>query len=202
MSLDREVREVTLAGQIRTLAQAPIPAADIQTIRMTEPHFINDTLLLLRNNSGVGSVNLRTGAAKQLYTGNIRPRNEFGVSADGNWIAFAAWEGDKSVPTLLSLSSGEVRRVPYSLGAELGPVFFHPDGRHLVAPACLRCSIEKFDIVMIPLNGDPTRVLTAGLAQYVDFWFPSSSPDGRSIVFGGDLSWSSRLVTLTLPRSP
>lgn len=198
----REAREVTLAGASRVLGQAPIPQGDVLTNRATEPHFVNDTLLLLRNGQGVGAVHLRTGVVRTLYTGRMRPRNEFGVSPDGEWIAFAAWNGDKAVPTLVSLRTGEQRQVPYGLGAELGPVFFHPDGRHLVAPACLRCSTEKFDIVMLPMNGDPARVLTSTLTGYVDFWSPSVAPDGRRIIFTGDLSWSSRFVTLTLPTPP
>ena len=201
-STEREAREVTMAGQVRVLAQAPVPAHDLLTLRQTEPHFINDTLLLLRNGKGVGAVNLRTGASRALYTGNMRPRNQFGVSPDGQWIAFGIWEGEKSIPLMLSLTTGEQRRVPYSLGAELGLIEFHPDGRHLAALACTSCSDgnEYFDVVLIPVNGDPTRGLTASERNYRQLWPLSVAPDGRSIVFGAEKSWNTRVVNLGVPQ--
>jgi Tol biopolymer transport system component len=201
----REAREVSLNGRTRLLTQAPIPASDVLTFRGTVPHFINDTLLLLRNGNGVSAVSLRTGATRALYTGRMRsPDPELGVSPDGQWIAFTAYDPQASVPMLVSLATGEQRRVPYTLGAELATIRFMPDGRSLVAEACTSChdGDERWDVVLIPINGDPVRVLTADERNYRSFALPSVAPDGRRLVFTGEQSWNSRIVTLTLPAMP
>ena len=89
-----------LTGQTRVLTQIPIPAGDVRTIRSTEAHFISDTVVLLRNDSGLDAVDLRTGATRKLYSGKMRPRNTHGVSPDGNWAAFTVWKENNSVPML------------------------------------------------------------------------------------------------------
>jgi Tol biopolymer transport system component len=198
-SPEREAREVTTTGQTRTLAQAAIPAADLNR-EPARPHFINDTLMLLRGRDQITAVNLRTGTTRSLYSGHIRSLDEFGVSADGQWIAFAAWIGENSTPLLLSLVTGEQRHVPYTLRAELGEMSFHPDGRYLVATACTKCeNDERWDLILIPLNGDPARILTDSERDYRSFGYLSMAADGKSIIFGSEKSWTARLVTVTLP---
>lgn len=197
---EREAREVTLNGASRFLAPLPIAAADLNTNRQSRPQFINDTLALLRSGSGITAVNLRTGASKSLYSGAVRDIDDFGISPDGEQISFAFWNRDHSTPALLSLKTGEFREVPYTLGVELGEVRFHPDGRQLVATACTQCNNdERWDVVLVPLNGDQTRVLTANQKSYRSFGNLSVTPDGRGIIFSGEKSWNMRLVTVTLP---
>ncbi len=196
----REAREVSLAGEPRVMARLPVVAADLSTPRQSTPHFINDTLALLKSGAGVTAVNLRTGATRSLYAGNTRSLDDFGLSPDGQWIAFPIWNGENSVPLILSLTTGEQRRIPYTLGAELGEMDFHPDGRHLVATACTQCNDdERWDVVLLPVNGDPTRVLTSSKRDYRSFHSLSVAPDGRSVIFSSDKSWNMRLVTVTLP---
>lgn len=197
---EREVREVSLSGGNRLLAaiNEAGPGAG------GEPHFVNDTLLLLQRATGIEGVNLRTGEPRVLYTGAMRSRGGFGVSRDGNWIAFTGFEGANSFPVLLSLTSGESRRIPYTLGGETASVEFHPDGRTLLVNACLTCNtgLEKWDIVLLPMNGDPPRVLTAGQPTYKDFGPPVISPDGSTVVFQAEPSYNTRVVSLRLPASP
>jgi Tol biopolymer transport system component len=191
----REAREVTMTGASRVLAPLPIRPAE------TRPQFINDTLALLRNNRGVTAVNLRTGATRSLYSGTTRELDDFGVSPDGQWIVFAVWNGGNSEPLILSLTTGEQRRIPYTLRAELGEIRFHPDGRQLVATACTQCNNdERWDVVLLPINGDPTRVLTSSKRDYRSFADISVAPDGRSVIFSGEKSWNMRLVTVNLPK--
>ena len=107
------------------------------------------------------------------------------------------------VPKVLSLKTGEARRVPYSLPGEVSTPFFHPDGRNLVVMACRSCVppyVEKWDVVLLPINGDPPRVLTASQANYKDFWAMTPTGDGRYIYFRGQESYNTRVVTLTFPK--
>lgn len=191
----REVREVTLDGADRLITTV----ASMEG----EPHFINDTLLVLRKGTGMDAVNLRTGATKPLYSGSMRGWNEPGISPDGSWLVFSADANGAAYPQLVSLKTGETRRIPYSLKGEISTIFFHPDGRNLVASACITCAtpfIEKWDVVLIPMNGDAARVLTASQSSYKDFGMPQISPDGRYVVFGAEQSYNTRVVTLTLPK--
>lgn len=192
----REAREVSLDAKDRSLVKFDKPSPQ------AEAHFINDTLLLTRDRSGIKAVDLRSGAMRPLYTGAVRGRGEFGLSADGSWIVFAGDNGENMAPRILSLVSGETRMIPYALSGELADMSFHPDGRHIIASACTTCNggVEKWDVVQIPTNGDPTRVLTASEPSYKDFGFPSVSPDGKSVIFGAEHSYNTRIVTLTIPK--
>jgi len=191
---EREVREVTLDGNDRRVTTVATPPS--------YAHFINDTLLLLKKGTGVDAVNLRTGALRSLYNGSMRGWNDFGVSADGSWLAFSAdSDNGTAYPHLLSLTTGESRRIPYSLKGELATIFFHPDGRNLVASACITCQtgVEKWDVVLIPMNGEPARVLTGSEPSYKDFGNPQISADGRYVIFEAEQSYNTRVVTLHLP---
>jgi Tol biopolymer transport system component len=193
---ERELREVTLSGADRLLAT-------IEN-RDGNPNFVNDTLLLLRRPTGVDAVSLRTGTIRPLYTGSMRGRSEIGVSADGSWIAFSANRGEEMYPQLVSLKTGEARAIPYPLKGEISTIFFHPDGRNLITSSCLSCFgdyVEKWDVVLLPMNGDSPRVLTQSQASYKDFGDPRVSPDGRQILFEAEQSYNTRIVTLTFPKS-
>jgi Tol biopolymer transport system component len=168
-TVQREIREVTLAGADRLLT--------IITSLTGQPTFVNDTLLLLLQGDGVDGVDLRTGELRRLYTGGTRGDNSgFGVSRDGEWVVFAGREGTRYpdltyFPVMLSLRTGQSRRIPNALGGQIFAVQFHPDGRNLVVEECLTCAedIEKWDVVLLPLNGDPGRVLTSGQPSYRGF---------------------------------
>lgn len=196
-----------LRGGVREVREARLDGADRRITTLAsmegEPHFINDTLLVLRKGTGMEAVNLRTGASKPLYSGSMRAWNEPGISPDGSWLVFSADANGAAYPQLVSLRTGETRRVPYSLKGELAQVFFHPDGRNLVASACITCSdpfVEKWDVVIIPMNGDAPRVLTASQSSYKDFGMPQISPDGKHVVFEAEQSYNTRVVTLTFPK--
>lgn len=163
---------------------------------------LNDTLVLLNDRRSLTLRNLRTNQDRLLYTGNIWDRGVT-LSADGKSIAVSIAVAGIDTPLLIDLTTGSSKRVPYSLGGEIAEVQVHPDGRHLVVYACRTCVepnyVEKWDIVLVPINGDPARVLTASQASYKDHGFPSISPDGRTIAFEGEVSYNTRIVRLTVP---
>jgi Tol biopolymer transport system component len=191
----REVREVMLNGQSRVVTAI--------SSMQGEPHFVSDTLLLLQKADGIDAVSLSTGTLRTLYAGPIRSRGGFGLSPDGGWVAVTGWDGDESFPVLVSLDTGESRRIPYALGGETAQILFHPDGRNLVVYTCLTCMaplyLEKWDIVLQPMNGDPARVLTRSQTSYKDHSRPTMSPDGNTLVFVGEQSYNTRIVSLRLP---
>ena len=190
-----EVREVTLRGTDRLLVSLGSAEGTAQ--------FVNDTLMLLVKITGFDAFDLRNGALRGLYKGAMRPGVELGVSSDASRIAFVADSSGADIAQILSVKTGEVRRVPYSLKGELSTVYFHPDGRNLVALACLSCVtpyVEKWDILLVPINGDPPRVLTASQAAYKDFWTQQPTADGRYVYFKGEQSYNTRVVTLTFPK--
>jgi hypothetical protein len=70
-----------------------------------------------------------------------------------------------------------------------------------VATACTQCNNdERWDVVLLPLNGDQTRVLTANQKDHRSFAEISVTRDGKSVIFTGEKSWTMRLVTVNLPR--
>ena len=201
----RQAREVTLDGRSRVLTafEGAGSTREGRMPRFADPQFVNDTLLLVRWGDRITSVDLRTGARKDLYNGPIRSRDEIGISPDRKWIAFSAWQGENQVPVVVSLETREARKIPYSLPGELGVILFHPDGRQLVASACTTCNagVEKWEIVMIPMNGEPPRVLTAAQPSYKDYGSPAISPDGSTIIFKAEQSYNTRIASITVPRN-
>jgi Tol biopolymer transport system component len=194
----REAREVGLDGKDRLLFRFSPPTI---SARVT---FIDDTLMTVQSDSGVQAFDMRTGTSRQLYKGWVSDIADLGVSADRNWIVLSTYDKGKPVPRILSLKTGETRTIPYALGGEVSAFRFHPDGRNLLASACLTCVapayVEKWDVVVIPMNGDPPRVLTASQPTYKDHGAPVVSPDGKTILFEAEQSYHTRIVTLTLPR--
>jgi Tol biopolymer transport system component len=194
-ALTREVHEVTMDGKERLIVTLP------QTNQ--PPGFVNDTLLVVLEQKGLSTINLKTGATRLLYSGGVRANNgDIDVSRDGSWLALVSEEGNLEVPLLVSLKTGESRKIPYTIGGEVSNAYFMPDGKSVVVSACPTCTTgrERWDIVLVPINGDPPRVLTASESDYRDHDRPSIAPDGKSIIFAAERSWNSRVVTITLPK--
>jgi Tol biopolymer transport system component len=196
----REVREVTLAGADRLVTTLSAPGGF--------PTIANDTLLLLMQPDGVDAVSLRSGELRRIYSGTTRNQmgSGIGFSRDGEWIVFVGSEDPypNNFPVLLSLRTGQTRRLPNGLGGEIFSAKFHPDGMNLVTQHCLPCASgeEKWDFVLLPMNGDPARVLTADQREYRSFeGDPAISPDGSSVIWIAEKVWDARLVTLRIPGS-
>lgn len=188
----RDVHEVTLDGKDRMLTT--IASGSV-------PDLVNDSLVIVREPGGVQAVNLRTGVTRSLYKGRVRTGNHITASADGKWLAFVGEEGDDSYPLLLSLATAETRRIPYKLGGEITTLWFHPDGQRLIGSVCPTCNSgrEKWEVLEIPMNGDPPRMFTAVEPANADSGDPSISPDGKTILFLAERSWNTRIVSITLP---
>jgi hypothetical protein len=120
-ALTREVHEVTLDGKERLVAALP------ETNQ--PPGFVNDTLLVVLEQKGLSAINLKTGATRLLYSGGVRANNgDIDVSRDGTWLALVSEEGNVEVPLLVSLKTGESRKIPYTIGSEVSNAYFMPDG--------------------------------------------------------------------------
>jgi Tol biopolymer transport system component len=194
------VHEIGLDGSDRVLATSGAEE---------RAHFIahNDTLVLLQRGDALRTLNLRTGANRPLYTGAVRLSEWVPVATDGASIAVVGEPADGSYnefPLLISLTTGAARAIPYGLGGEVSTAQFFPNGRDLILSVCPGCEtgpdyIEKWEIVRLPMNGDPPQILTAPESSFKDFGEPVISPDGRSIFFEAERSYNTRLVTLSLP---
>ncbi len=198
----RELREVSMAGEDRLLLRlndsSGVTAQQVAAGAVST-QLLDDTLLVVQSLSRISLKNLRTSAERVLYTGSVFTR-EVGRSPDGRSLAFGVREGRNTIPHVVDLSGGDVRRVSYALGGIVNEFKFHPDGRHLVFSACPSCAdpqgTEKFEIVIAPLNGDPARVVTAAQRGYRDYGRPDVAPDGRTIVFQGETSYNTRIVRI------
>ena len=85
-ALTREVHEVTTDGKERLIAALP------QTNQ--PPGFVNDTLLVILEQKGLSTINLKTGTTRLLYSGGVRANNgDIDVSRDGSWLALVSEEG-------------------------------------------------------------------------------------------------------------
>jgi Tol biopolymer transport system component len=194
-ALVREVHEVTMDGKDRLIATLPSTNQP--------PGFVNDTLIVVLEPKGLSALNLKTGKTRMLYSGGVRANNgDIDLSRDGKWLALVSEEGNVEVPLLVSLTTGEARKIPYTIGGEVSNAYFMPDGRSVVVSSCPTCNTgrERWDIVQVPINGDPPRVLTASESEYRDHDRPSIAPDGKSIIFAAERSWNTRVVTITLPK--
>jgi hypothetical protein len=126
------------------------------------------------------------------------------VASNGQWILIVADSASVDKPLLVSLTTGESKRVPYSLGGEVSHGFFLPDGRNVLLIACTSCRgpnyTEKWDLVVVPMNGDPPRILTGSEASFKDFWPAGIAPDGRTVFFHAEQSYNTRIATFAMPK--
>jgi dipeptidyl aminopeptidase/acylaminoacyl peptidase len=195
-----ELHEVDLEGRQRLVSSTSVAGF---------PSFItgNDTLFLVKQPNDVQLVNVRTGATRVIYSGVARLESE--VDANGQSILIVAESGGNGTPLLeqpllVSLTTGESKKHPYSLGGEVSGGFFLPDGRNFLLIACVTCRepnyVEKWDIILTPMNGDPPRILTGSEASFKDFWPVAATADGRTVFFTAQQSYNTRLVTVSLPK--
>ena len=161
----------------------------------------------LRSRTPFSLVNARTGVARVIYSGVGRV--EGNVAANGQWILIVAESGGNGTPLveqplLVSLTTGESKKYPYALGGEVSHGNFLPDGRNLLLIACVTCRdpgyVEKWDLILTPMNGDPPRILTGSESAFKDFWPAAVTADGRTAFFTAEQSYNTRLVTIALPK--
>jgi hypothetical protein len=131
------------------------------------------------------------------------------VDANGQWILIVARSGGNGTslveqPLLVSLTTGESKKYPYALGGEVSHGYFLPDGRNFLLTACVTCRepnyVEKWDLILTPMNGDPPRILTGPESNFKDFWEIGFTKDGRTLYFTAQESYNTRLVTIALPK--
>jgi len=195
-----ELHEVDLDGQQRVVVTTTVSG---------NPSFIarNDTLFLVRQPNALHLVNARTGSTRVIYSGVARVPGR--VDANGQWILLVAESGGNGTPLveqplLVSLTTGESKKYPYALGGEVSYGDFFPDGRNFLLTACVSCRepdyVEKWDIILTPMNGDPPRILTGSEPTFKDFWPVAVTADGHTVFFRSQQSYNTRIVTIALPR--
>jgi len=197
-----ELHEVDLDGRQRVVGTTTLAGT---------PGFIagNDTLYLVGRPNGVQLVNARTGSARVLYTGTTRGVGSELTQTSGSSIVLVAETGGNGTPLVeqpmvVSLVTGESKKLSYGLGGEVSHGFFLPDGRNLLMIACVSCKepnyTEKWDLILTPINGDPPRILTGSEASFKDFWPVATTKDGRTAFFTAEQSYNTRVVTFALPK--
>jgi hypothetical protein len=195
-----DLREVDLDGRQRVVTTTTVHG---------NPSFIsrNDTLFLITQPNAVHLVNARTGASRVIYSGVARVEAQ--VDANGQWILIVAESGGNGTPLveqplLLSLTTAESKKYRYALGGEVSHGDFLPDGQNFLLTACVTCRepnyVEKWDLILTPMNGDPPRILTGSEASFKDFWPVAVAKDGRSVYFTAEQSYNTRLITITMPK--
>jgi hypothetical protein len=192
-----QLREVDLDGRQRVVTATTVSGS---------PSFItgNDTLFLVRQPNAVHLVSALTGTARVLYSGAVREFGSTTVDASGQWILLVGESGGVHQPLLVSLTTGESKKYPYALGGEISHGTFLPDGGSFVLTACVSCRdpeyVEKWDLILTPMNGDPPRILTGSQPALKDFWPIAVTRDGRTVFFSAEQSYNTRIVTIPLPK--
>ena len=197
MAREHVVHEATLTGADRVIDR--FTAAGF-------PKLVDDSLVVVQSADGLSLRNVLTSQERPLYKGTAFAGSA-SRSLDGHFLVFSTEDSDNRMsPYLFDLRGGLGRKVPYTLGGEIGNFAFHPDGQSLFAYACLSCVppdwVEKWDAVQIPLTGGAARVLTAANRDFKDHGMPTVSPDGLTIAFESETSYYTRIVSLTLKPKP
>jgi hypothetical protein len=196
-----DLHEVDLDGKQRIVGTTTIAGMPSSFAR-------NDTLFLVRQPNALQLINARTGTSRILYSGANGGASPNGAS--GQWVVVVAETGGNGSPyveqpILVSLTTGETRKHPYSLGGEVSHGDFLPDGRNILLTVCMSCKepayVEKWDMILSPMNGDPPRILTQSEASFADFWPITIAKDGRTVFFTAQQSYNTRLVTIALPKN-
>ena len=60
--------------------------------------------------------------------------------------------------------------------------------------------VEKWDVILTPMNGDPPRILTGSESNFKDFWPVAVTKDGRTVFFTAQQSYNTRLIKINLPK--
>ena len=190
---EHEAHETSLRGVDRVLSRFTTSS---------RPHMVDDSLVAFTSPDGLTLRNIVRQQERLIFRGKM-----WGTvtswSPDGQRLAFVTSENDNAVPYVLNVRSGVGLRVPFTLGGEVNQVQFLPDGRSLIAYACISCVapdfVEKWDIVVLPINGEPPRVLTASQKSYRDHANPSISPDGLTLVFSAEATYNTRVAKMIIP---
>ena len=187
--LSGTVNQVTLDGRDAVLVTLP----DTLFVNM---QFMADSLIGFATPGAVHTVSLPSGATRTIYSKQGARLGEPVLSADARSVIFPDWlDGDNSALRVLSLANGESRLVANSLGGEASQFHFVPDGRHAIIAVCALCiDVERRSMVLLPLNGDPPRVLSAQDHGLMDWDVLAFSKDGKTVTYDAELAWRSVLV--------
>lgn len=203
----QELRETVIGGDDALLRTLPGELAGGRS------NFVGDSLLVVGSRAGLFTVSTRTSDHRKLYEPEDHEVGgnwySFGgnVSRDGRWAAVpvASRTGDspsRQAIRLIPLDGGTGRVVPVGPVSYVGPFFWHPDGQHLVVMGTVHHE-QRIEAMLVPLNGEPVRALTAADAS-LELWAPRISPDGTSIAYSALTGLSSSLweIDLTAALAP
>jgi Tol biopolymer transport system component len=199
----QEIREVAIGGHdtlLRPLAE------ELANGTMS---FAGDSVLVIASRAGIFSVSARTHHVRQLYSpvpgevGGNWYRFVAGVSRDGRWAAvpvtLKSGNASQAAIRLVPLDGSAGRVVPIGQFSPLSPFIWHPDGQHLLALGN-RHHEQRPDVMLVPLNGEPVRPLTAADGS-MEFFMPMVSPDGSTIAYAVLTGLSATLWEIDLTRA-
>src|SRR5262249_57433305 len=125
-------------------------------------------------------LNLNTG---QWKTFAPRRAGQARLSADGKTLAFGDWPKPNSDDAVLRIVEGTSdRTIQNPFGGEVSQPFFFPDKRNVIVAVCATCDNgpERRSLVLMPLNGDPPRILSEKEGRIMDWEYIAFPRDGRS----------------------
>jgi hypothetical protein len=116
---------------------------------------------------------------------------------------FADWhDGDNAATRVVSLVDGSSRLIANPLGGEVSQFYFVPDGRHAIVAVCAHCvDAERWSMVLLPLNGDPPRVLSAQDHGMMDWNVLALSRDASTAFYDAELAWRTTIVHIPVSVS-
>ncbi len=121
-------------------------------------------------------------------------------AADARGLATEISEADAIA--IVDLQTGQTRTIPLEFrmqgyaGEGAGRMWWHPDGRHLIAAMHRQGELQN-DVYLVPVNGDPPRMIVRGSsAREMRVW---PTADGRSVLLSIPDPTTTDIIEFTLP---
>jgi Tol biopolymer transport system component len=196
-----ELRRVSLSGNDEMLRPLGVQLAH-------EPSFtfLGDSAVVVATAAGIHVAPVRDTVFRRVYVPGPRGylyRHGVFASADGQWLAVAtsretADRTGEDVIELVSLTGRPTVALPIVSIDPAGPFRWHPDGRNLVVVGMT--AIGSLRVLLVPLNGDEVRDLTAAVRSTDPAHF-AVSPDGSSLAFSAAGDVDGTLWEIDLERT-
>lgn len=196
--LTLQVRQVSLDGTDELLQSfgSASPAANWARLAV---RVLNDTMVAVLNSGELAVSDLRSGARRTVYRGDVSAGDGLMAlvdgSPDGRWLAASITPPGGGESIVLVATDGSGVRQTGSRMACGAVAWWSPTGNSLAMLGYPTCDGEdtRGKLYLLPTDGSEAR-LASGKDSGFDFGVPEFAPDGRSMVYQAESAWRARLL--------